>query len=325
MALGMLVSMLFAMQTYATPSVSDLRQDKEDAQAQMDNLEDDLEYIVAKLGNLEADLVANGQAIIKNEEELKNAEAKEKGQYESMKLRIKAMYENGTGVMITKIFESGSLTEMLKQAEQVQTIHAYDRKQLEEYIQVKDKIKNLKETLQNDKAYLETKQKEYESEKADLNSRIEEKKDEIADYTSQIEEAVARASQSNNSPSPSGDYEYTPPANPNGGDAIVQEAYKYLGVPYVWGGMSSSGVDCSGLVLLAHKAIGVNLAHYSGSQGSGGKRVPSMSQALPGDVVCYVGHVGIYVGGGKMIHAPHTGDVVRVVSVYGSPWFRRYW
>ena len=115
-----------------------------------------------------------------------------------------------------------------------------------------------------------------------------------------------------------------PPSGTGGGAAIVAEAYKYMGVPYVWGGQSASGVDCSGLVLLAHRAIGVKLAHYSGSQGSGGRAV-SRAEAQPGDVVCYPGHVGIYVGNGKMIHAPQTGDVVRVVNVYGSPWYRRYW
>ena len=85
-----------------------------------------------------------------------------------------------------------------------------------------------------------------------------------------------------------------------------------------------SGIDCSGLVMRAHEAIGVKLAHYSGSIGSGGRAV-SKADRQPGDVVCYSGHVGIYVGDGYMIHAPQTGDVVRVVKVYGSPWYRRYW
>ena len=91
-------------------------------------------YIASRINNLEIELVKNGQAIIKNEEELKVAEEKEKKQYADMKVRIKAMYENGTGVMLQKVFESGSLTEMLKSAEHVQTIHEYDRKQLAEYV-----------------------------------------------------------------------------------------------------------------------------------------------------------------------------------------------
>lgn len=118
---------------------------------------------------------------------------------------------------------------------------------------------------------------------------------------------------------------YVPPSNASGGQAIVSAAYSFIGVPYVWGGESYSGVDCSGLVLMAHKAIGVRLPHSSGAQGSNGKAVPNMASALPGDVVCYSGHVGIYIGGGQMIHAPDFGQTVKVAKVYGSPWFRRYW
>lgn len=106
---------------------------------------------------------------------------------------------------------------------------------------------------------------------------------------------------------------------------IVSEAYSYIGVPYQWGGTSRSGIDCSGLTMRAHQAAGISLPRTSGAQGSGGKRVAGMSSALPGDLVCYSGHVGIYIGGGKMIHAPKPGRTVEVINVYGSPWFRRYW
>lgn len=109
------------------------------------------------------------------------------------------------------------------------------------------------------------------------------------------------------------------------GSAILSAASGYLGVPYVWGGTSGSGVDCSGLVYLAHRAVGISVARQSGSLGAGGRMV-SASEAMPGDVVCYSGHVGIYAGGGQMIHAPQPGQVVCYTSVnYASHWFRRYW
>lgn len=107
------------------------------------------------------------------------------------------------------------------------------------------------------------------------------------------------------------------------GSAILSAAAAYLGVPYVWGGTSGSGVDCSGLVYLAHQACGIPIERNSYSQGSGGQAV---SDPQPGDVVCYGGHVGIYAGGGQMIHAPQPGEVVCYTSVnYAYHWYRRYW
>ena len=104
---------------------------------------------------------------------------------------------------------------------------------------------------------------------------------------------------------------------------IVSAARSCLGTPYVWGGNTpGSGLDCSGLVKYCHSVAGISVDRTSSALGAGGKAV---SSPQPGDVVCYVGHVGIYIGGGQMIHAPQPGDVVKVQSVYGSPWYRRYW
>jgi cell wall-associated NlpC family hydrolase len=106
-----------------------------------------------------------------------------------------------------------------------------------------------------------------------------------------------------------------PPASHGG---VVGIAMRYLGVPYVWGGASPRGFDCSGLVMYVFAQIGVSLPHSSYAQYGMGSPV-SMSQLQPGDLVFFAGasHVGIYIGGGQFIHAPHTGDVVKISSLSG--------
>jgi len=106
------------------------------------------------------------------------------------------------------------------------------------------------------------------------------------------------------------------PPNTHGG--VVGVAMQFLGVPYVWGGSSPRGFDCSGLVSYAFAQIGISVPHSSYEQYAMGIPV-SMSQLQPGDLVFFTGasHVGIYIGGGQFIHAPHTGDVVKISSLSG--------
>jgi cell wall-associated NlpC family hydrolase len=108
------------------------------------------------------------------------------------------------------------------------------------------------------------------------------------------------------------------PAPPPTHSSVVSIAMHYLGTPYVWGGASPSGFDCSGLVMYVFSQVGVSLPHSSYAQYGMGSPV-SRDQLQPGDLVFFdgLGHVGIYVGGGSFIHAPHTGDVVRISSLSG--------
>lgn len=94
-------------------------------------------------------------------------------------------------------------------------------------------------------------------------------------------------------------------------------ALQYLGVPYVWGGATPSGFDCSGLASYAYGKVGISVPHYTGAIWAKFPRVVGPLQ--PGDMVFFhnLGHMGIYIGGGQMVHAPHTGDVVRIASMAG--------
>ncbi len=106
------------------------------------------------------------------------------------------------------------------------------------------------------------------------------------------------------------------PGTGAGHPAAAQIALRYLGVPYVWGGSSPAGFDCSGLVMYVYAQLGISLPHYTVSQWNATEPI-STSEMQPGDLVFFdgLGHVGIYIGGGQFVDAPHTGSVVRIDSL----------
>ena len=128
----------------------------------------------------------------------------------------------------------------------------------------------------------------------------------------------AGTSSSSGSSSSGGSAFSPPPATHTG---VVAIALRYLGVPYVWGGASPSGFDCSGLTMYAYAQVGVYLPHNAAMQYGMGHPV-AQSQLEPGDLVFFnaLSHVGMYIGGGRFVHAPHTGDVVKISSLSES-WY----
>lgn len=321
----LMISLLISSMFATTVSATSLRNQKKKAEDELKSLESKMTSLMTNINNTEKQLVKVGSAIIKAEEQLEEAKEMEKEQYETMKRRIVVMYENGTGGMLAKALESGSIAEMLREMENVQTIHNYDRKQLEDYVKNKEKIVALKDSLKKDMASLEKKQAKFEKDKKSLDKLIDDAEGKVKNLNDRIQAAARAAAQAaSQTNKKQNSNNYVPPVGAGGGSAIIAGAYKYLGVPYRYGGESMSGIDCSGLVMRAHQAAGIPVARTSGAIGCNGKAV-SKADRQPGDVVCYSGHVGIYVGNGMMVHAPQTGDVVRVVAVYGSPWYRRYW
>ena len=347
---AVVASSMIVTPVFAAPSVDDLKDNKAAKESEVSSLQDQLTDIMSKLGDLEESLIEKGEEITKAEEDLKEAQEKEQEQYEAMKKRIKFMYEEGDTTALETLVTAENFSDLVNKAEYVQNVHTYDRKQLEEYVETKQQIADLKTTLEDEQKNMESMQAEYENKESELSSTIESKKAEVANLDSQIQaaaeaaaaEALAAqrqaAAANNNNGGGSGNRNNggngtkpAPAPTPSGGgsgntstaQAIVNAAYSQLGVPYVWGGTTPGvGLDCSGLTQYCHRVAGISIGRTSEVQGGGGKAV---SNPQPGDLVCYGSHIGIYIGGGQMIHAPHKGDVVRVANVYGSPWYRRYW
>lgn len=370
---AVVTSSMIVTPVLAAPSVDDLKKEKAAKQSEVSSLQSQLTTLMGKVNTLESELIQTGEDITKAQGDLEVAQEKEKEQYAAMKKRIKYMYEAGNDSAFETLVTSEDFTDLLSKAEYVQNVHSYDRKQLQEYVETKQQISDLKDSLEKDQKELESKQVEYEKQGDNLNNLITSKSAEVANLDSEIQaaaEAAAReaaeraareaaekaakeaerqqAAASNNNaastsnrnnttsnrnnttssstatsnrnnttsssssasvatkPSNSSSSTTTSGTNANGG-SIVSRAYSQLGKPYVWGACGPNSFDCSGFVSYcltgSYSRLGTTLTFMGWTR---------VSNPQPGDVVTTATHCGIYIGNGQMIHAPHTGDVVKV-------------
>ena len=345
-----------------------LEDQKSNAQDELSSLQEELNTLISKAAELEDKLISTGQEISQAEENLTAAEEKKEVQYESMKLRIKYMYESGGSTAdLEKIFSSGDITSILAQAEYAQQVHEYDRQQLQEYVDTITEIENLQDTLETEMANLESLEVEYETQQEQLNTTISSKKDDISNLDEMIQDAArkyqeeqqrqaaeearkqaaaqAQAQQeaeaddsssggsggsgnstASNSGGSSGSGTTTGgsgsgssgsgssgnSSNSGGGSSGGS------GLPYQWGAAGPNSFDCSGLV--SYALSGKYVHTYTTYDFI---TWPQVSNPQPGDICTTVTHCGIYIGNGQMIHAPQTGDVVKISPVRSNMIFVR--
>ena len=335
---AMLVTSITGTTVFAD-EVTDLTNKKNEAQNELEQSEAELAYLFIQIDDLEIKMHEKNDEIEQANADLAEAEKQMDAQYEDMKLRIKYMYEDQSATIAEAFLTASNMSDALNKAEYVQRIYDYDRGELEQMAATASQIKELKESLENDKAELERLGEEMTEKQAVLYTTIADQKDRVAEYTEQLAAAQARAAAARaaqeaaraaqNKANSYSSISTTTKANNNSAVAssVVGMAYKMLGVPYVWGGRSPSGFDCSGLMYYIFGQNGVHVPPSSGSIAVSGASVGSLSQAQPGDIICYPGHVGVYIGNNQIIHAPTFGDVVKVspVNIMPITAIRRYW
>lgn len=195
---GLLLAVVLSCSMVATPvfaapksaEQSSLEAQKAETQSEVSSLQDQLNSLMTKMNDLETQLIEKGQQISQAEVDLEAAQQKEQQQYEDLKLRIKYMYEEGDGSAMERILTSGSIAEVLTQAEYVQKVHSYDREQLQEYQNTVQQVADLKDGLEEDQAKLQNLEGEYQAQSDELNSTIESKSAEISNLDSMIQEAA---------------------------------------------------------------------------------------------------------------------------------------
>lgn len=269
------------------------------------------QYNLARINLEEAQIKLNRSRM-----DLAEAEKKRADQQDVLNKRLVSIYKGGDVQIVEVILNTKDFSDLLNRLELLKLISEQDSNLLSKLAAEKDKVAAIEQELEKTNLEAVKIKDEIETKKRETEWMIELKQKRLNSLSADLKElmrkeAARRAAEQAKLINKTKSSVYAKAGT------VVATALKYLGIPYVWGGASTRGLDCSGLLKCVFSVHGVSLPHYSGSQFRLGTAVPKENLA-PGDAVFFgspIHHVGIYVGGGNFIHAPRTGDVVRITPL----------
>lgn len=347
-------------------TISNIEREQNSLQQEIDALDSELVALLLDIEVLGDEITQKEADIEQATKDLSDAQDTAERQYESMKTRIRFMYERGDNALIESLMGAGSMADFLNRVEYFNQIYEYDRNMLDEYKETVTQVATLKSTLeQEQKDMIELKENQ-EHQSKELEEMLSAKRATMSDFDTKLAQAEALArqyketidkqndiivaeeariaeeerrrqeeeerrrqeeeqrrqeqqqqqqqqQQSGSSGSSSSDTSGSSGSADGGADpdyrtdvsgqTVVDYAMQFVGNPYVWGGTSlTNGCDCSGFVMSVFGHFGISLPHSSYALRSCGQGV-SYSNAKPGDLICYSGHVAIYIGGGRIVGA----------------------
>jgi len=328
----LLLSLALSTQASASP-VADKKTRLREVQAKLQGVYREADLAVEKYNQATSQLTTVQQQIKENQHLLKVAEYNLDVANTQLQSRAENIYKTRDVGIVDVLFASNSFDDLVTQLNLMERLGNSDVDIVRSIAAYQQDIKDRRVKLDADNkaaAKLVTKRAAKKSEVLAVQGRLEQMTAGIKNDIQRLQEqqaAAARAAAQAAAQAAAGGASYggggsVPDPGGSGNSAVVAIAQRYLGVPYVYGGASPSGFDCSGLAMYCYAQVGVGLSHGATDQQHASTPVP-ISALQPGDLVffgnaSYSYHVGIYVGGGSMINAPHTGAVVSYGSIGGA-------
>lgn len=297
----------------------------------IENLDSQIEGVMDKINGNKKQILTKEKDIKSSESELKTAESDMQKQKELFTSRMRAIYINGSDGYFGMLLGSNGFGDFISRVDMISKIISFDNKVISNYKTKQKDIADKVDKLKTENKKLMALKSENENKLSELNKNKNDQK-KLVDQAKAGQNQYAVAEQAEvsmvvekvvNIRTAAPKITLSRGSSPISDNNVVAYASNFLGTPYLWGGTSpSTGFDCSGFTQYVYNHFGISVGRTTYDQIKDGVSV-SRDQLQPGDLVFYgkggnPTHMGMYVGDGAYIHAPHTGDVIKISSINRS-------